>query len=266
MSCILLLMLQVPGIASASSIFGHQNTTVPKGQTVDDVYVVGGDVDVLGQVNGIVVVINGNLHIGSSAKINGVVVVIGGELNQDPGAVLVDDLFDISLDNATQNSLLLGGGIVAGLWVVQFAGSLLIVLLPVMIWILGKKKIASFTEKFQNAPLGRLLSTGFLTGSAITALCILLLVTIIGIPVLVIVLIIALFAVALGTTVLSYRIGHMVKWSEQRSEWLKVFCGAALIAAFSNIPIIGWILYFVIALLALGICTLWIAGKLKRKA
>ncbi|GMK43953.1 hypothetical protein PghCCS26_10800 [Paenibacillus glycanilyticus] len=259
-------MILVPGVASASSIFEHQNTTVPVEQTVDDVYVVGGDADVLGHVKGVIVVINGSLHIGSTAKIDGVVVVIGGEVNQVPGAVLGDDLYDISLDNATQNSLLLGSGIVAGLWVVQLAASLLLILVPVLIRLLGKKKIASFTERFQSVPTGRLLSAGFLSGIAIAALSLLLLVTVVGIPVLILVLIAAIIAVALGLTVISYWIGDRIKWSESRPDWLKVLIGAALLAAFSNIPIIGWLLFLVVAMFSLGICTLWIAGKRKRKA
>ncbi|WP_219837016.1 hypothetical protein [Paenibacillus sp. R14(2021)] len=252
-------------MASAKSIFEHQNTIVPAGQTVDDVYVVGGDADISGQVQGIVVVINGNLHLGSTAKISGVIVVIGGKVDQDPGAVLGDDIYDISLDNATQNSLLIGGGLVLSLWVLQLAGSLLMVLVPVLIRVLSKKKMIAFTERYQRESMGRLLYAGFLSGLVIAALSALLLVTVIGIPILVLILLALLIALAIGITVISYRIGDRIKGSEQMPDWLKVLIGASMLTAFSSIPLIGWMLLLVAGLLSLGICTQWIAGKRKKK-
>ncbi|SEP17817.1 hypothetical protein [Paenibacillus sp. OV219] len=261
----MLFMLLIPDMASAKSIFEHQNTTVPADQTVDDVYVVGGDADILGQVQGIVVVINGNLHLGSTAKITGVIVVIGGKVEQDPGAALGDDIYDISLDNATQNSFLIGGGLVMSLWVLQLAGNLLMVLVPVLIRVLGKKKIIAFTERYQRESLGRLLYAGFLSGLVIVALSALLLVTVIGIPILVLILLALLVALAMGMTVISFRIGEMIKGSEQMPDWLKVLIGASIITAFSSIPLIGWILLLVAGFVSLGICTQWIAGMRKKK-
>jgi hypothetical protein len=265
LSCFTLLMLLIPSIASARSIFEHQNTTVPVGQTVDDVYVVGGDADVLGQVTGVVVVINGSLHLGSTANIKGVIVVIGGEVNQDPGATLEDDVYDISLDNSTQNSLLIGGGLVLGLWLLLLAGSLLLVLVPVLMRIIGKKKIATFTDRYQRESMGRLLYTGFLSGLVITAISTLLLVTVVGIPILLLILLAVIMSFALGITVISYRIGEMVQGSGQKPDWVKVLIGACILAAFSSIPLIGWILMLVAALLSFGISTQWIAGKRKKK-
>ncbi|NBD24977.1 hypothetical protein [Paenibacillus glycinis] len=257
----MLLLLLIPGLASATSIFEHQHTTVPAGQTVDDVYVVGGDADILGQVEGIVVVVNGNLHLGGTAKITGVIVVIGGKVNQDPGASIGDDIYDLSLDGATQNSLLTGGGIALSLWALQLAGSLLLVLIPVLIRVLGKQKTAAFIDRYQIETMGRLLYTGLLSGLVIAALSALLLVTVIGIPILVLMLLVLLIALAMGITVISYRIGEMIKGSEHMPDWLKVLIGASMLAAFSSIPLIGWMLLSAAGLIALGICTQWLAGK-----
>ncbi|QHW29566.1 hypothetical protein GZH47_01100 [Paenibacillus rhizovicinus] len=259
----LLCMLLIPNLASAKSIFEHQNTTVPAGQSVDDVYVVGADADIQGQVQGIVVVINGNLHLSSTAKITGVIVVIGGKVDQDPGAALGDDIYDISLDNATQNSFLIGGGLVMSLWVLQLAGNLLMVLVPVLVRVLGKKKIIAFTDRYQQESLGRLLYAGFLSGLVLAALSALLLVTVIGIPILALIVLALLVALAMGITVISYRIGDRIKGSERMPDWLKVLIGAGILTAFSSIPLIGWLLLFVTGLVSLGICTQWIAGKRK---
>jgi hypothetical protein len=261
----LFMLLIIPGTASARSIFEHQNTSVPAGQTVNDVYVVGGDADVLGQVTGAVVVINGSLHLGSTANVKGVVVVIGGQVKQDPGAVLNDDVYNISLDSATQNSLLIGGGLVLGLWLLQLAGSLLMILIPVLIRIIGKQKIADFTDRYQRNSMGRLLYIGFLSALIIATLSALLLVTVIGIPILILILLAVIVSVAVGITVVSYRIGEMFHGPAQSSEWMKVLIGAAIVTAFANIPFIGWIVLLLVTLLSFGISTQWIASKRKKK-
>jgi hypothetical protein len=99
----------------------------------------------------------------------------------------------------------------------------------------------------------------------LTAISILLIVTIIGIPLLIVVLIIMIAAFALGGTVVSYRIGELNKGTSQKSEWIKVLIGASVIVAFANIPIIGWIVIGLVMLISLGISTQWIAGKLRKK-
>ncbi|WP_155986897.1 hypothetical protein [Paenibacillus durus] len=266
LSCFILLMSLIPGLASAQSIFERQNTTVPAGQTVDDVYVVGGDADVFGQVNGVVVVINGSLRLGSTAHVEGVVVVVGGQVKQDPKAVLGDDVYTISLDNATQNSLLIGGGLVLGLWVLQLAGSLLMILVPVLIRIIGRTKIAAFTDRYQRESIGRLLYIGFLSGLMITALSALLLVTVVGIPILILILLAVLVVVAAGITVMSSRIGEWFHGPTPSSDWVKVLIGASIIAAFANIPLIGWIVMCLVVLVSMGIGTQWIAQKMKRNS
>ncbi|WP_410513592.1 hypothetical protein PaeBR_03940 [Paenibacillus sp. BR2-3] len=263
--CFALLMLLIPGMASARSIFEHQNTIVPAGQTVNDVYVIGGDAEIRGKVTGVLVVVNGDLHLGSTADINSVVVVIGGLVKQDPGAVLGDDVYNISLDSATQNSLMIGGGLALGLWVLQLAGSLLMVLIPVLIMLLGKQKTAGFTDRYQ-LNLGRLLYIGFFSSLIIAAISTLLLVTVIGIPILILILLAVIVSLAMGMTVISCRIGEMFHEPAQRSDWMKVLLGAAIITAFLNIPIVGWIVLLLILLISLGICTQWITSKRKKKS
>lgn len=260
----MLILLLSPHMASAKSLFEHQNTIVPEGQTVDDVYVVGGDANIQGHVKGIVVVVNGHLQLAGTAQVEGLIVVIGGEVKQESGAVLGDDLYNFSLDSATQNSLLLGGGLVLGLWILQLAGSLLLVLIPVLICVLGRQKAAAFMKRYGSEPLGKLLNQGFWSGLILAALSVLLLVTIIGIPLLVLVLLVLIVALFIGVTVLSARIGEWLPLNERRADWFKVLTGAALITAFANIPVLGWMVLGVVILLSLGVCTQWLMGKVRR--
>jgi hypothetical protein len=265
LSIMLVFMLLIPGIASAKSIFEHHSTIIPAGETINDLYVVGGDASVFGHVTGAVVVINGNLLLASTADVEGIVLVIGGEIQQVPGAKLANNVYNLSLDSETQNSLLMGGGLVLGLWVLQLAVSLLFVLITVLILIIGRQRAVSIIDKYRQESANRLLYTGLLSCLILTTISILLIVTIIGIPLLIVVLIIMIAAFALGGTVVSYRIGELNKGTSQKSEWIKVLIGASVIVAFANIPIIGWIVIGLVMLISLGICTQWIAGMRRKK-
>ncbi|MBD3919174.1 hypothetical protein H8B09_10445 [Paenibacillus sp. PR3] len=261
---LLLFLLATPAHTSAASVFEHQNTVIPADQTVDDVYVVGGDTEIEGHVAGIVVVINGNLHLANTARIDGMIVVVGGTVDQEPGVIIGDDVYNLSLDGPTQTSLLIGGGLTVGLWIIQLGIVILLILIPTLIGLLGSKKMTIFINRFSAASWGRLLYIGILSGLALAAISALLVITIIGIPILIVVLLGFLVSVCIGLTVISYRVGELIRPSEGKPVWFKVMMGSILIAAVISIPIIGWIVLLLIALLSLGVCVDWLAAKRKK--
>lgn len=258
---LLLFLLATPAHTSAAAIFEHQNTVIPIDQTVDDVYVVGGDTEIGGHVAGIVVVINGNLHITSSARIDGMIVVVGGEVNQESGATIGDDVYNLSLDEPTQNSLLIGGGLTLGLWIVQLGIVILLIVVPTLISFLGRKKMTIFITRFSATSWGRLLYMGLLCGLALTAISALLVITIIGIPILILVLLVYLIALCIGLTVISQRIGELLRTSEGKPVWFNVMIGSILIAAIISIPVIGWIVLLMVSMTSLGVCVEWLASR-----
>ncbi|WP_127531576.1 hypothetical protein [Paenibacillus kobensis] len=261
---LLFMLIFIPVQASAAAIFEHQNTVVPAGQTVDDVYVVGGDAEIQGHVTGIVVVINGDLHAASTAIVEGMVVVIGGKVDQSPGAEFGDDVFDLSLDGPTQNSLLIGGGLIVGLWVIQLGGSILLVLIPTLISLIGKRKTQAFIDRFSPTSWSRLLYIGFLSGVVVTAVSVLLFITIVGIPVLILILVILILILFAGLTVIGHRIGEQFRGAAYKPDWLKVMIGTMLITAVINFPFLGWIALLSLVLISLGICVEWMFSKRKR--
>ncbi|MGG1516980.1 hypothetical protein ABE504_16345 [Paenibacillus oryzisoli] len=265
LSCILLLcLLIIPTQASAASIFEHQRTVVPAGQAVDDVYVIGGDAEIQGHVKGIIVVINGDLHAENTAKIDGMIVVVGGKVDQAPGAVFRDDVYNLSLDGQTQNSLLLSGGLIIGLWVVQLGAALLLVLLPALISLIGKKKAQAFIDRFSQISWGRLLYMGFLCGMVLIAISSLLLITIIGIPILILIILLLIVTFFVGLTVMSHRIGEQFRSTSYKPDWFKVMIGAMLIVAAINVPFLGWVVLLMTLLTSLGVCVEWLASKRRR--
>ncbi|WP_276352311.1 hypothetical protein [Cohnella caldifontis] len=258
-------LLFLPAAVSAQNVFGHHGALVPENQTVRDVVAIGGDADIAGTVEGSVVVFNGDLRIRSTAHVHGFVLLVGGQLRQDTGAELDDDILTISFDNATLNSLLIGGGMVAGIAALQLAGTLLMVLVPLLIRSLASRKAAAFTDRYRTASWGRLLLIGLLAGVILFAVCLLLLFTVVGIPLILVIAALALASMAAGLTVMSQLLGEQIQGMFGRAEWTQTAAGAFLLAASTNIPVIGGILLIVLAAISLGIAVTWGAGLRKRK-
>jgi hypothetical protein len=262
---VLLALLLLPSTAMATSIFEHQSVNVPVNQSVDDVVVIGADADIWGTVNSSVIVVNGTANIHSSAHIKGIVVIIGGKLQQDNGAEILNNIYDISFDNATKNSLLIGGGLLLGIWMIQLAGSLMIVLIPMLMLLFGKQRIASFINKYKAESQVRLLYTGFFSGLLLSAASLLLILTIIGIPFILIIGLIALVSFIIGITIVSYIIGERFQGSSEKVDWIKATIGSFILMAAINIPIVGLFILLVVLLYSLGITTTWVVEKTKNK-
>ncbi|MBO7743068.1 hypothetical protein I8J29_02585 [Paenibacillus sp. MWE-103] len=258
-------LLIAPSDVSARSFFAHASTSVPAGQTVDDVYVVGGDADIRGHVTGAVVVVNGNLHFASTAKADGAIVVIGGRITQDEGAQTGDDIHNLTLDTGTQNSLLIGGGMIAGVWTLQLASSLLLIVLPVSVYFIGGRRASEWVKRQSGLSWKRQLYLGGISGVMLLAFSALCVVTIIGIPFLLLVLLILLAACVVGMTSLSYQIGGFLQEQWLPNDWVRLIVGATLIAAIANIPVIGWLAVLFFTLFSLGAFTQWLASLRRKK-
>ncbi|SDO32413.1 hypothetical protein SAMN04487897_1128 [Paenibacillus sp. yr247] len=258
------LMFTIPTNAMAKGIFEHQDTVVPANQVVDDVVVVGADTTIWGTVNDSVIIFNGNLNLKASAKVNGFVLVVGGKIQQEQGALISDEIINLSFDKATQNSLLIGGGLVIGSWLLQLTVSIILILLPVLTILMLKQHIQPFVVHARQSP-GRLLYIGFFSSLILIALNVLLLVTIIGIPVAILILVLTLLTFVIGLAALSMLVGERIQGTFGRSNWVISLTGSILLVSLMNIPLVGVILFLGILLFSIGIMTLWMLEKTKRK-
>ncbi|MDD9268518.1 hypothetical protein ACFPES_15880 [Paenibacillus sp. GCM10023248] len=257
-------LLVMPTNAVAKGIFDHQDTVIPPNQTVDDVIVIGGDATILGNVSDAVIVINGGVELKSSARVDGFVLVIGGNVRQEKGAVVKDEVMNFSFDTSTQNSLFVGGGLIVGTWLTQLAISILLVLLSVLTVFVSKGRMVAVIERARRAP-GSLISIGFFSSLILSALSVLLLVTIIGIPLAVVIILFIAVAFIYGLAVLSLLVGSNLQMTKGRSDWLIALTGASVIVSFINIPLIGALIFLVIVLFSTGIMTMLIRDKWRKK-
>lgn len=261
----MLCLFVFPASTMAAGLFEHQDTTIPAAQTVTDVVVIGGDAAVAGTVRNSIVVVNGDAIIRSTAHVKGVIVVIGGKVEQEEGADVTNDVVNIAFDNATVNSLILGSGLMIGYGALKLAASLLMLILPVLMVLIGKRSTAAFADRYRHAPSGKLFAAGFFTGLLLIAVSALLLLTIVGIPFILFIVLLALAALTLGLTIVSLAFGEQIRGTADKPEWIRAGAGALILVSAMNIPFIGFCIFLALLLFSLGVAMSWTASKLRRR-
>lgn len=262
----LLCFLLFPGTTEAKSLFEHQDTTVSSSQTVEDVVVVGGDASIAGTVNNTVVVVHGDLRVRSTARIKGAVVLIGGSLILEEGADVTNDIVNVSFDSATANSLVIGSGMLIGYGAVKLAASLLMLILPVLIVLIGKRKTDVLFDRYRQTPRGPLFAAGFFAALMLAAVSVLLLLSIVAIPFILIVILLALSALSLGLTIVGQTLGEQIRATADRPAWVRTGAGAVILVSAMNVPFVGGCIFLALLIYSLGIATSWTASKLRRRS
>lgn len=148
---------------------------VPRGQTVDEVKVLGEDVRVDGRVRGSVVVVGGKLHVGKSGEVANVTVILG-KLTTERGARVEGDVFQFGT----------GLPVLEG-WLLVLVLALLLVLRTLLVSLIvasgallaAKTQVLTLNETVRARPV-RTLTIGALLCASLTALSILLALTVIG--------------------------------------------------------------------------------------
>jgi hypothetical protein len=202
---------------------------IPRDEEVSDaVVVIGGSLRVDGRVRDGVVVVGGNLDVGPEADVRGDVVLVGGRITRAPGSRLSGSVSDITFGE--WGSWTIGGVRLPtvdfgdfGSWVILMGALFRISLLAVMmatVLVLFRAPVARIgraaaTEPAKAFAVGVIAALLFLPALIIASIA--LIVTIIGIPLVAILIPVAclglLAALILGFTGLACRIGE---WVEDR--------------------------------------------------
>lgn len=251
--------------AANQALFMHQDTVIPVGQTVENVIVTGGDADVSGHVRDAIIVFNGDLTLRKSAQVGGIIVVVGGKIKQETGAQLQDYVVNIAFDNAVTNSLFVAGVAVLGIWLIQIVLSLLLLLLPVLAAFILKHRLDPFVTQIRHS-LIQLLTIGFVASLLVSAISILLSITVIGIPFVVLLLLFVLLFLVIGLASISIRVAEWIPINGPMDIWLQALVGALLVMATVNIPLLGGVMFLCVLWVSLGIMVVWTKEKMQRKA
>jgi hypothetical protein len=199
------------------------DVTVAEGETVDgDVVALGGNGNVDGRVNGDVVVLGGNLALGPQADIAGDVVTVGGKLSRDPGARIGREVNEISgpggkLRDILRNRTFFWSGMLPAFTAATTLVRLgVLVLFGCMVMLVAEKPANRIGDRAAAEPV-RAGLTGLLAEllfvPALILTVVLLIITILGIPLLLLIpfAVLALAVVFLvGFTGVAARVGHLI--------------------------------------------------------
>lgn len=229
-----------------------QPTTISQNEVVEDVLVMGHNVTVEGRVTELLVVLDGDVHLTSTAR-TGIVVDIGGVIRQDRGAH-VEGVYRLSLNAPFWNGTLFGLMVAFGLWAASLAVSVVFVLVAVLIAAgLAGRRLPLASE---DASVRRLGLLGVFMTLAVLSVVSLLGMTVIALPLAGIVLAAYVVAGVVGLSAVSLWVGRLVmRGEESRPTWALSLAGAGLMAAFMNIPLIGIVLLCLFWLIGVGCVT-----------
>ncbi|MFC1627844.1 hypothetical protein ACFL3H_01865 [Gemmatimonadota bacterium] len=174
-------------------------------KVLGDVVVIGGKIVVHGSVTGSVISIFGDVHVTSTGRVDGDAVTIGGQITQDAGGTIRGSFVDTH--GFIPNRFFLGGIHGGTLFAISLAGLLFLLILAIVTGLVAPKNVDR-VEQQVSSRFGVSFLVGFATEILLPVVFLLLLITVIGIPVALLFLPMALLALfLLGFTGVAKAVG-----------------------------------------------------------
>ena len=235
--------------------------TIDRGETADDVFVVDGPVAVAGTVRGDLVVINGRLRISGTVEGDAVAIAdraalapgarVGGDFvygDKEPlvagGATVEGDVDRVNVGEITDPAGFIGA---AALWIAVSVSALVLGLL--LLWLAPRALDAAFAAF--STSLGATIGWGLLLFFGLPILAVIALVTLVGIPLGVALLLALLPLYAIGYTTSAWLLGRRLV-GPPRGRVLAFLAGLAILRLLAIIPIVGGIVWFAATVVGLG--------------
>jgi cytoskeletal protein CcmA (bactofilin family) len=234
---------------------------IDSGETADDVVVIDGPVSVAGRVRGDLVVVSGRLRI--SGTVDGDVVAvanratlapgarIGGDLvygDERPlvpaGATVEGDVSRVSVGEITDPVGFIGA---AAVWIAVSVSTLVFGL--ILLWLAPRALAAAFAAA--RTSLGATIGWGLLLFFGLPILAVIALVTLVGIPLGVALLLALVPLYAIGYTTSAWLLGRRLV-GPPRGRVLAFLAGLAILRVLAIVPILGGIVWFAATVLGLG--------------
>lgn len=249
------------GSATGDRVVITGPVSIARGQTAENVVVVDGPVSVAGRVRGDVVVVSGSLRI--SGRVDGDVVTfadratlapgarVGGDLkygDERPrvarGATVEGDVDKMNVDEIADPVGFIGA---AALWIAVSASALILGLL--LLWLAPRALDAAFNAA--TTSLGPTIGWGLFLFFGLPILAVIALVTLVGIPLGVALLLALLPLYAIGYTTSAWILGRRLL-RPPRGRVLAFLVGLAILRLLALIPILGGLVWFAATVVGLG--------------
>ncbi len=225
--------------------FGTDVTIRPDRKVDGSVVVIGGSITVYGEVMGDAVSIGGDVNVRGSGRVHGDAVAVGGAVNEDAGSAVSGENVSIGIGALRLLPIV---GVLAGIGSILGAIALFFVLLVIagIALVLARERMDGMQEVYRHE-MGKAVVYGGILTLLLGPVCVLLMITIIGIPVALILLLLAFpLAVLAGIVSSGIYLGRQIR-PGLSTGWAAVAGLGALVALqwisglLSHVPVIGLI-------------------------
>jgi hypothetical protein len=241
---------------------------VHRGDEVGEVVVFHGVADVAGVVHGDVVVLDGRILI--SGQVSGSVVNVDGPVTLGPNAhvlgdVIARDPIRVADGAVVDGDIRQGAGFllrtpvdVFGAWAAWLAFAVSTLLLAAIIVLVAPRAAERVAETAIERPWGSL-GIGFALAIGIPIVAVLAVLTLVGLPFGLALLLALWFLASLGVAFAVFAVGRRL-WEAPRSRWLALLFGWLAVSAVSAIPYVGGIVWALAAIVGSGAAVLALRG------
>lgn len=263
--------LAVAATASAADTVGHSSdavvvisgdVTVPRGETVDGVFIAHGDARIAGRVDGDVVIFSGDVVV--SGTIDGDLFTASGQARLLPTAEVTGDVNygderpQVALDARVRGDVSkkgwpdLGGftSVIGGL-LVSLAIGLSTLLLGIVLLLIAPRA-ADDLERRSRERIGRTIAIGIAIGIGLPVAAVLAVITLVGIPLALGIFLALLPIGAIAYTVSAWVLGRRIL-KPPRGRILSFLVGLAILLALSLVPIVGFLVDLAAVMFGLGL-------------
>jgi hypothetical protein len=242
---------------------------IEAGKTVDAAIALGGDIDVYGTVEEAVVAIGGDVTIHSEGVVAGDAVSVGGQVFLSAGGTLEGDQVVVQsgrIGQALNPAHFFTRFYIP--WVLRFVSLMSLLSIVLIIALLFPNLITGPADRFRAAP-GKALLIGVSAVVLFVPILILLIISIIGVPLIPILVFSYGLAYLVGYLLLGYLLGKRLLNAfqlETATVLMTALVGVGLVWFIGQIPFLGMLLKMIVFLSGLGVMLLSLAHVRKKPA
>ena len=236
-----------------------ENVIVPENTLVKSAVSIGGCVGVIGEIAEDAVAIGGSVVLGPTARVHGNVVSIGGKIKKDPEAIVAGQMKEVPMPQIFCSATDIGSKVAPSVLILaQLFASLLtflgILTIGMAVGFLFPKRVGWTAVSIEKAPLKTFL-WGLLWIVLVIPIAFLLLVSIIGIPLVILQFVVYGVALALGYIAASQVLGKKMLASLRRYNQpmvTEIIWGIIVLTLIGLVPVIGCLINAVVGIMAIG--------------
>jgi hypothetical protein len=263
--------LALPAVASAAQASNNEedaivvvsgDVTVPRGETVDGVYIASGDLRLAGRVDGDVVLFAGDATV--SGRIDGDLITFGGQARLLPRAYVGGDFTAGDERPLVASSAIVRGDVLEEDWgdsvdFLPFVGafvfwigmSVSMAILGVLLLLIAPRAADALYTRSRER-VGPVIAIGIAIGICLPLVAALALLTLVGIPLGVVVGLALLPIAALAYVTAAYALGRRLV-GEPRGRLWSFLAGLAILRALALIPFLGFLVGLAAVVFGLGL-------------